>query len=134
MSKSKDEIDAFLKETRIGFLTTLNADGSPNTIPLWYEWDGEKIRMFSSENTGKVRRARNDSRAVLAVAQGVGAMEDWVSVEGNVKVLSTGGKELALKLVPVYYDAERAQRTLDVWTKKDDWVLLELTPSRIRAC
>jgi PPOX class probable F420-dependent enzyme len=133
LSKNKQDIDKFLKQIRIGFLGTLNKDGSPNSLPLWYEWDGEKVRMFSSEGTGKVRRLRNDPRATLSVADGVGAMEDWVTVEGTVALLPDGGRELACKLAALYYDAERGKKTIDAWSKKTDWVLLELTPTRFRS-
>ena len=132
MSKSREQIDDFLKQTRIGLLGTLNKDGSPNVMPLWYEWDGERIRMFSRIDTGKVRRLRNDPRASLTVADGVGAPEDWVSVEGTVAILEEGGRELASKLPALYYEPAQAKKTIDVWSQIDDWVLLELTPTRIR--
>ena len=133
MSMSNAERDAFLREIRIGTLCTLNADGSPNAIPLWYEWDGDKLRMFSSEETGKVRRLRKDPRACFSVEDPVGALEAWVTVEGNVEVLGQGGQELALKLAAIYYEGERREKTLATWRKKEDWVLLELTPTRVRS-
>ena len=132
MGMSTPEQDAFLKEIRIGFLSTLNANGSPNTMPLWYDWDGDKMRMFTSRDTGKVRRLARDPRACLSVANPVGAPEDWVTVEGTVEMLDEGGRELACRLAAIYYEPEKAKRTIDVWEKKDDWVLLELTPTRIR--
>ena len=133
MGMSTAERDAFLKETRIGTLSTLNPDGSPNAMPLWYHWDGHKIRMFSSRDTGKVRRLANDPRACLSVAQGVGIAEAWVTVEGTVELLDQGGGELACRLAAVYYEPEKARKTIAAWQKKDDWVLLELTPTRIRS-
>ncbi len=133
MSMSDTESDAFLRETRIGTLCTLNQDGSPNAMPLWYEWDGEKIRMFSSRDTGKVRRLSEDPRACLSVEDPVGAAEAWVTVEGNVEILDQGGKELALKLARIYYEGELREKTLASWGKQEDWVLLELTPTRIRS-
>ncbi len=133
MSMTKTEYDEFLKATRIGTLCTLNADGSPNAMPLWYDWDGEKIRMFSSLDTGKVRRLAKDPRACLSVADPVGAPETWVTVEGTVEVLDKGGRELACRLAAIYYEPEKAKRTIAVWEKADDMVLLELTPTRIRA-
>ncbi len=133
MSMTKSEYDAFLKATRIGTLCTLNADGSPNAMPLWYDWDGEKIRMFTSRDTGKVRRLARDPRACLSVAEPVGAPEAWVTVEGTVEMLDEGGRELACRLAALYYEPEKAARTIAVWEKKDDWVLLELTPTRIRS-
>ena len=86
---------------------TLNPDGSPNALPLWYEWDGTRIRMFSAENTGKVRRLRKDPRACLSVHDPVGAAEAWVTVEGTVAITSDGGQALALKLAQVYYEGEK---------------------------
>ena len=129
----KAAIDAFLKQIRIASLVTLNADGSPNAIPLWYEWDGEKLRMFSSRNTGKVNRLTRDNRACVTVHDPVGTPEAWITVEGIVELKDIGGRELALKLVPFYYaDKKKAEQTLEVWSKKTDWILLELTPTKIR--
>ena len=133
MSMTKTEYDTFLKATRIGMLSTLDADGSPNAMPLWYDWDGEKIRMFTSRGTGKVRRLARDPRACLSVAAPVGAPEAWVTVEGTVELLDEGGRELACRLAAIYYEPEKAKRTIAVWEKADDRVLLELTPTRIRS-
>ena len=127
------ERDAFLRETRIGTLCTLNRDGSPNALPLWFEWDGATARMFSSRDAGKVRRLRRDPRASLTVAAPVGAPEAWVTVEGTVAILDGGGKELGLKLAHVYYEGKRREEAIAEWSRRDDWVLLELTPTRIRS-
>ena len=133
MSMTREQRDAFLREIRIGTLCTLNGDGSPNALPLWYEWDGEKLRMFSMEDTGKVRRLRKDPRACLSVEDPVGTQEAWVTVEGEVAILAEGGKELALKLAALYYEGEKREKTLATWGKTDGWVLLEMTPTRIRS-
>ena len=133
MSMTKSERDAFLREIRIGTLCTLNADGSPDELAIWYEWDGEKLRMFSSRDTGKGRGVTRDPRACLSVEDGVGLMEAWVTVEGTVEILDQGGKALALKLAAVYYEGERREKTLAAWSQVDGWVRLELTPTRIRS-
>lgn len=130
MGQNKAERDAFLKEIRIGTLCTLNPDGSPNALPLWYEWDGEKIRMFTNLGTGKLKRIAADPRACLSVAQPVGVSEAWVTVEGTVEVIEEGGSELGCKLAALYYETELAKRTIAVWEKATDMVLLELTPTR----
>ena len=125
--------DAFLKHTRIGTLCTLNADGSPNAVPLWYDWDGDKIRMFTTRETAKVRRLAEDARACLSVAEPVGVPEAWVTVEGTVAVLDDGGRELACRLAEIYYEPDLAKKTIAEWEKLETWVLLELTPTRIRS-
>ena len=133
MAMSKAERDAFLKKVRIGTLCTLNEDGSPNALPLWYDWDGEKIRMFSVLDTGKIRRLKADPRAALTVAEPVGVAEAWVTVEGTVEILDQGGSELGCRLAARYYEPKQAQETIDVWSKVTDIMLLELTPTRLRS-
>ena len=133
MKMTKTGIDAFLGQPRIGTLCTFNADGSPNAIPLWYDWDGDKIRMFTTRGTAKVRRLTKDARACLSVAEPVGVPEAWVTVEGTVAILDEGGRALACGLAAIYYEPGLAKKTIDVWEKVEDWVVLELTPSRIRS-
>ena len=139
MGMSKADYDAFLSELRIGTLCTLNADGSPNALPIWYDWDGEKIRMFSNHDTGKIWRLKKDPRACLSVAEPVGANESWVTVEGTVEVIEEGGKELSLHLASLYYapeifpDQAHAKKNTTFFETNDTTILLELTPTRIRS-
>jgi PPOX class probable F420-dependent enzyme len=130
---TESECDAFLREIRIGTLCTLNEDGSPNAVPLWYDWDGQILRMFSSRDTGKVRRLTEDPRACFSVEDPVGVAEAWVTVEGTIEILDKGGKDLALKLAGIYYAGEQRTQTLSKWGEKEDWLLLELTPTKIRS-
>jgi PPOX class probable F420-dependent enzyme len=133
MGNSRKAVDDFLAQPRIGFLGTLNEDGSPNTMPLWYDWDGKKIRMFTYANASKLRRLRCDSRASLTAADGVDVPGNWVSVEGEIAILEDGGPELACALAVTYYEPAKAQAAIDVWSQQNDLLLLELTPTRIRA-
>ena len=139
MSLTKAECNAFLKELRIGTLCTLNGDGSPNALPIWYHWNGEKIHMFTSHGTAKVKRLARDPRACLSVAEPVGVRESWVTVEGTVEVIEEGGKELSLRLASLYYapetfpDQAHAKKNTTFFETNDTTILLELTPTRIRS-
>ena len=42
--------DDFLRETRIAKLATLNADGSPTIVPVWYDWDGQAATIFTGRD------------------------------------------------------------------------------------
>jgi hypothetical protein len=89
--------------------------------------------MFTTRDTAKVRRLAKDARACLSVAEPVGAPEAWVTVEGTVAILDQGGLELACRLAAIFYEPDSAKKTIAVWEKTEDWVLLELTPTRIRS-
>jgi PPOX class probable F420-dependent enzyme len=127
-------LDAFLAETRIAKLATLNADGSPNVVPVWFDWDGSIARVFTSKSSPKIRRIARDQRVALSVEEGVGMKERWVTIEGTGAVEISGGLALARKLIDRYYSAERIAETWPSWEKMgDEWVVIAITPTRIRS-
>lgn len=126
--------DAFLKEPRIGMLTTVQPGGGPFTVPIWYEWDGERARIFTHRASPKVARIRADERVCLAVAEPAGVAEAWVSMEGSARIEEEGGFALAQRLAPRYYTAEQAARALAGWQEMAaEWVVIVITPRRIRS-
>ncbi len=134
-SMDRAQIDAFLAEARIAKLATLNADGSPNIVPVWFEWDGANALVFTSRGSAKLRRIARDPRVCLSVEEGVGVPEAWVSIEGLATVEEGGAAwDLIERLTPRYYDQEKAGRTLISWGQmKEEWVVLRITPARIRS-
>ena len=128
-----EQRDAFLRETRIAKLATLNADGSPSIVPVWFEWDGSQAFVFTLDSSPKVRRIKRDARVALSVEQPVAVREAWVTIEGTASV-EPGGFELAERLAPRYYDAERSRSALESWAaQRDHWVVLRISPRRIRS-
>jgi PPOX class probable F420-dependent enzyme len=126
--------DAFLRETRIAKLATLKNDGSPTIVPVWFEWDGTTAVVFTSRNSAKVGRIRRDPRVALSVEEPVAVPEAWVTLEGKATIEESGGIELARRLAPRYYGPERAASALESWEKMAaDWVVLRITPARIRS-
>src|SRR5438477_9496597 len=125
---------AFLAEARIAKLVTLYPDGSPTAVPVWFEWDRRQARIFTGRDSEKVRRIRADPRVCLTVDVAVGETESWVTLEGTAAIEEHGAIELARRLAPRYYDAEKAARTLRDWEREaDDLVVVAVTPRRIRS-
>jgi len=125
--------DTFLRETHIAKLATLNADGSPNIVPVWFEWDGAEARVFTLDSSPKVARIRRDNRVALSVEQPVGVPEAWVTIEGTASI-EPGGFELAERLAPRYYDPAKAASALEGWaSQRDHWVVIRITPTSIRS-
>jgi PPOX class probable F420-dependent enzyme len=134
-SMSDAQRDAFLGERRYGILTTMRPDGSPVSVPVWYEWDGNTLRMFCWEKGGKLRRLANDPRATVLVVNHPHEMEKWVAFDGRINVLRDGGLEMAERVFDHYYpEGDERRRALDTWRNmKDQWRLLELKPDAVRS-
>lgn len=128
------QLDSFLAVTRIAKLATLNVDGSPNVVPVWFEWDGADALVFTTRTSAKIRRLKRDPRVTLSVEEGVGVPEAWVSIEGAATVETAGAWGLIERLTPRYYDAVKARETLLSWGQmKEEWVVIRISPRRIRS-
>jgi PPOX class probable F420-dependent enzyme len=133
-SMGNEERDAFLRETRIASLVTLGEGGSPVVVPVWFEWDGEVARIFTSKSAAKMSRVANDARVALSVHEPVGKREAWVTIEGTAAIEEGDPMPLIRRLTGRYYDAERARVTLKEWEAgAANWAILRITPSRIRS-
>ena len=103
-------------------------------MPVWFEWDGERARLFTSRTSEKVRRLRADPHVCLTVAEPVGVPEAWVSIEGTAAIVDSGGLELAQRLAPRYYTPDKARKALEEWgAQASQWVVVEITPRRVRS-
>jgi PPOX class probable F420-dependent enzyme len=133
-SMSVEQRDAFLQETRIGTLITLLGDGWPSAVPVWYEWDGERARVFTGRDSGKIRRIRGDARVALSVAEPVGVPEAWVTIEGTATIEEGGAFALAERLARRYYTPEQAAAVLPRWRQMaEQLVVIVIEPRRIRS-
>jgi PPOX class probable F420-dependent enzyme len=125
--------DAFLAQPRIAILSTVDREGAPVAVPIWFEWDGARARLFTGRSSPKVRRLRSDPRVCLTVAEPAERTEAYVIIEGTAE-LEEGGWALAQRLAPRYYDAGRAERALAEWgSTPDRWIEIVITPTRIRS-
>lgn len=129
---TSEQVDAFLGATRIAKLVTLRADGAPTVVPLWFEWSGGVARIFTSQDSGKVKRIKADPRVALSVEEGVGKPESWVTVEGDASIMQSGGIELAARLARRYYSPEQAEKAITDWSRHaDSLCVIEIKPRRI---
>jgi len=137
MAKMSDEQrDEFLNEPKIAVLSTISAGGSPVSIPIWFEWDGEHARVFTGIDSPKIKRLQANPTASLLVANPTGEPEAWVLIEGAISVENEGGFELAERLAKRYWNLSNPahQQTVDDWRATADTLrVLELVPTRVRS-
>lgn len=44
-----------LREEEIAWLTTVRRDGQPQSVPVWFLWDGESFLVYSREGRQKLK-------------------------------------------------------------------------------
>ena len=73
-----------LTADRIGWLTTVATDGTPQTSPIWFLWDGSEILVYSLDSPRARNVAENDRVSLHLDGNGIGG--DIVVVEGTARI------------------------------------------------
>lgn len=75
-----------LREEEIAWLTTVRSDGQPQSVPVWFLWDGETFLVYSQPNAQKVKNIGGNPRVNLNLnSDAVG--EDVVRTECAAEIL-----------------------------------------------
>jgi PPOX class probable F420-dependent enzyme len=98
MSLDQATIQRFLATRYIAVLATVQADGSPLAMPMWFLPDPTALTMISVDGLQKVRNLRRDPRVCVAVewAGPTGDKGHGVIVHGRAEFLADTADRRAL--------------------------------------
>lgn len=128
-----DRIQAFLATLEVAVLATVQADGSPLAMPMWFVHDATAVTMVSVADTQKVQNLRRDPRVCVVAESGSRGVIRGVSVRGRAEFLSDGPRRHAL--VEQLLDKYRPQLE-QRWSGRSmpsDRVMFAIVPTRVRS-
>jgi PPOX class probable F420-dependent enzyme len=97
MSLAEGRIQKFLDTKEIVVLATVQDDGAPLAMAMWFLHDPASLTMISEAHTQKVRNLLRDPRvSVVAEAGGGGTAIRGVGVQGRAVFLDDGPERRAL--------------------------------------
>jgi PPOX class probable F420-dependent enzyme len=133
MELGDSRIQGFLATKEVAVLATLQADGAPLAMPMWFLHGPTSLTMISVADTQKVRNLRRDPR-VSVVAEAVSGSGEirGVIVQGRIEFLSDGPERRAL----IERFHEKYRRLEKLWSGKampPNRVMFTIVPSRVRS-
>jgi PPOX class probable F420-dependent enzyme len=66
-ARCRPEAEAALRSDPVVWLSSVQTDGRPHLVPVWFHWDGERIVAFSKPHARKIDNLRDQPRVMLAV-------------------------------------------------------------------
>jgi PPOX class probable F420-dependent enzyme len=133
VSLAAPRVQRFLATKEVALLATIQGDGAPLAMPMWFLPDGPSLVMISVADTQKVRNLRRDPR-VCVVAEsvtGAGAI-CGVTVQGRAEFLEDGPERRALvdHLLARYHP--RLERLWGGREMPPSRVMFRIVPARVR--
>jgi PPOX class probable F420-dependent enzyme len=114
------------------WLTTVTADGQPQSTPIWFHWDGSTFLFYSQPGRPKLRNIAGNPKVSLHLV-GDPEGEDVVTVEG-LAALDPAAPPVDAN--PSYVEKYRSSIEGFGWTPSsmaaDYAVAVRVTPTRFR--
>lgn len=126
-------VQAFLDTKDVVLLATVNPDGSPLAMPMWFLHDPAALTMLSVDGLAKVRNLRRDGRVCVVAETGTRGDIRGVTVRGRAEFLgdTPERRELAERF-HAKYDPHLAR----LWNGREmppNRVMFRIVPEHVRA-
>ena len=97
MTLEDASVQKFLAAKEVAVLATVQPDGSPLAMPMWFLHDPAALTMISVDGLQKVHNLRRDPRVCVVAESGeAGGEVRGVSVRGRAEFLTDGPARRAL--------------------------------------
>ncbi|MFZ3069692.1 MAG: pyridoxamine 5'-phosphate oxidase family protein [Anaerolineaceae bacterium] len=134
--EKKHFIDTFLEAPRLARMATVDKQGQPHVVPVWYGWDGESIWISAYADTRKIKNLEENPLISIAVDE-VGESEKTSAVilEGQAQLLREPREFLRGQFLWIYkrYVGEEhiMEKTYQEWIEDPLNTLIKLTPRKV---
>lgn len=127
-------IQRFLSSRPIAVLATVQPDGSPLALPMWFLHDPDALAMISVDGLPKVRNLRRDPRVsvVVEAAGPDGGDARGVTVRGRVEFLADGPERRAL-VERFHARYPRLERLWNGRAMPANRVMFRIVPAHVRS-
>jgi PPOX class probable F420-dependent enzyme len=124
-----EERDAFLAESNVAVLATVDRRSRAHAAPIWYLYDGGVFVMSTGRGSQKHRNIEANPEVTLVVDQRT-LPYYAVMARGAVQIGPPLSNDDRLRLVRRYLDEDQARRYMER-TSGQDSVSLRLTPRKL---
>jgi predicted pyridoxine 5'-phosphate oxidase superfamily flavin-nucleotide-binding protein len=119
----------FLQKPLIARLSTIDPDGYPHTVPVWFMLDGEDIVIISDRSTRKVAHIHTNPKGAITIG---GDSDDGGGylLKGDLSIEADPDDVWVRKLTCRYEPPEQAEKDIAAWADLDI-VVLRLKPKTV---
>ena len=131
MAMNQQQKEAFLKQTLVAVISTVDSAGRPRSAPIWFEWEDGSAYMFTSRRTLKWRNIQAIPHASLCIDKREPPYES-VIMDGPIQEVDRPLYDLVLSMALRYYGEEKGRAFAEGYRAQRPGVaVFKLTPRHI---
>jgi general stress protein 26 len=110
-------------------MSTIDAEGYPHTVPVWFMLDGDEIVIISDRGTRKVRHIQANPKGAVAIGGDRGDGQGYL-LKGEFSIEEDPDDAWVRRITHHYEDREEAEKDIAAWADLDI-ILLRLKPRAV---
>lgn len=122
-------IREFLQKPLVARMSTVDPDGYPHTVPVWFMLNGDEIVVISVSSTRKVGHIKANPKGAIAIG-GDPADGGGYLIKGDFSIEADPEDAWVRKLTYHYETPEQAEKDIADWADLDI-ILLRLKPKGV---
>jgi nitroimidazol reductase NimA-like FMN-containing flavoprotein (pyridoxamine 5'-phosphate oxidase superfamily) len=121
----------FLKKQKILHLATINRNGVPHLVPVWYKYVEGKFYIGTNTRTNKARNIIKNNKVCFCVDAGVWSPIDGVMGTGKAKLIKDENtvKKIAGQILLRYFKTLRGKSAKQLLDQTD--CVIEIMPLKV---
>jgi PPOX class probable F420-dependent enzyme len=119
----------FLQKPLLARMSTIDAEGCPHTVPVWFMLDGDDIVVIGERKTAKVGHIRANPRGAIQVGGDTGDGGGYL-LKGVFSIEEDPDDRWMKKLTYRYESREQADKHVQEWAELDI-IVMRLTVERV---
>jgi general stress protein 26 len=121
-----DTVREFLQKPLIARMSTIDPEGYPHTVPVWFMLDGEDIAVISVSSTRKVGHIRANPKGAVTIGGDSGDGAGYL-IKGEFAIEADPDDAWVRKFTYHYESPEQAEKDIADWVDLDI-IVLRLKP------
>jgi PPOX class probable F420-dependent enzyme len=120
--------DLLTKKKAFANLATVNADGTPQVTPVWFDWDGSRLRINTAKGRVKDKNLRRTPALALTIMDPDNPYR-YIQVKGRVANVTESGADAHIDALSKKYTGQ------DRYAKRTPGevrVIFTITPDRVQ--
>ncbi len=124
-----DSIREFLKKPLLARISTIDSEGYPHTVPVWFDVDGDDIIFISVRDTAKIGYIQANPKGAVAIGGDTGDGGGYL-IKGVMTVEEDPGLRWMKKVTRRYESGDQAEKDIAEWSSLD-MMIIRLKPAKV---
>ena len=123
--------DEFLKSQKVLRLSTIDKNGFPHIVPVWYSYNRKVIQIGTNTRTRKAKNVKNNPQVAFCVDVGINAPDIFgVMGQGTAKLVLEKNKvkRIAKKILLRYFKTMDNKSAVELLNDTD--CIIEIIPEK----